>query len=423
MTVPILGRTRRLGGRTSGPVAAVASRFATAAGTFLLQALAARSLGAAGLGSFALVYSLILLIAAVSNGLVGDSLTVLDRTRDDIRAGLIGWCAINAVGAGAVTAAFLMLFEGTDVVGALLFVGATTCFVIESSLRRLLQANMAFWAGVVVEVVGSVASLAALGLWALFGPLDLTAFITALAIGQLAASLTAVAYLPAEDRRLPTFRNAAMGTVGAFGSWRAAQQGLRPGLLTLIRFLVVLTASREALGQLEAARVYMSPAISMVQGVGTYLFSYYAHRKNRPTQELVRQAHKAAVILGAITLVGGIIATVATPVLGHLVTGRGFSMQPAAVLGWALYASASAAVLPYQGLAAVRGRQSLVMGLRCIDAALSLVAVTALLLVFAAPASTAPYVLAAGSGLGGWLIRKYGLGPLARSEAAALSSG
>src|SRR4051812_35667750 len=66
----------------------------------VLSVAAARFLGAAGLATFSLVYGAVVLATAVTSGLVGDSLTVLDRHEPGLRAGLHVWALVVSVGAG-----------------------------------------------------------------------------------------------------------------------------------------------------------------------------------------------------------------------------------------------------------------------------------------------------------------------------------
>ncbi|HJX42977.1 MAG TPA: hypothetical protein VJ352_04820, partial [Geodermatophilus sp.] len=67
---------------------ALAGQVTQAVAGLALQVTAARELGAGGLAVFSLAYGAIVLVTAVCSGLVGDSLTVLDRTRPGVRAGL-----------------------------------------------------------------------------------------------------------------------------------------------------------------------------------------------------------------------------------------------------------------------------------------------------------------------------------------------
>lgn len=400
-----------LGARPGQPMAAILSKFATALGSFVLQALAARTLGPSGLGSFALIYSVLLMIAALSNGLVGDSLTVLDRTQPLIRSAIVFWCVLTCAIAGCAGGLFLAISGGLSIGGAAVFILATAAFVIESSVRRLLQARMLFWSGVTIELTGGVLSPLCVGLWAVVAPLSLVAFVAALGLGQVGASVLGWRYLPKDERWLSLAWPPQLREVGAFGLWRAAQQAIRPALLTAVRGLVAVMASASTLGHLEAARVLMSPGLLMVQGIGTYLFASYANRRKATTAQLVRSADRALIVLGVVTLAMGVIGTAALPWLDWLMTGGKFEISGLAVFGWAVYATSAAGVTPYQNLAAVRGRQLIVTFLRCIDATISL-ALVGLALACGTSAVWTPYILAFGSFIGGVLVRRFALKPI-----------
>ena len=101
---------RRVGALLRRPATgAVAGQVSQAAAALVLQVAAARELGAAGLATFSLVYGAIVLVTAVASGLVGDSLTVLDRTERGTRAALHVWAVAVAAGAGVLGTALTLL--------------------------------------------------------------------------------------------------------------------------------------------------------------------------------------------------------------------------------------------------------------------------------------------------------------------------
>lgn len=404
------------GGKALG---AICGQLSQAVGSFALQLLAARLLGASGLGAFALVYSVILTSTAIGTGLVGDSLTILDRHRPTVRGALqsLGLFAPAACGViAAVGAAVLGLFPWPE---AILFGLAMAAFLIEDTMRRLLMASMRFWSLVVVDGMSLVVSLTVLGISAAFAPLSLKTFLLALLVGQIAAALVAVPLLPPQERHLAPWRVGAIGDVARFGLWRATQQAMRPTMLTVARILITIAVGRAVFGQLESARVYMAPALLLVQGIGSYLMSSYARTRDVPTSALARRADRASLVMLVGALVVGIAGTLAAPELGRLVTGSSYSMQPLAVFGWAVYAASSAAVMPFASLAAVRGRQSRVVLVRLIDSCLSVIFVSVLLFVTISDVSWSPFALAAGSFIGGAAIRSFVLKPLTRVESGA----
>jgi O-antigen/teichoic acid export membrane protein len=415
--VPTASRLR--GGASGRVVGAVAGQLSQAFASFVLQVIAARTLGASGLGVFALLYGLLLVSTAVSSGLVGDSLTVLDRGEPEVRSALLSWGAIVCGLAGVLGGLVFWLSGIISGLAAFLFALTVATFMVESLLRRLLMATMRFWYLVVVDLVGLAFSLAVLGVWQATGTVSLDALLVAWVSGQVVGSIAAVWCLPKTERHLGPWRRPAMGRVAAFGSWRAAQQSIRPSTLAAARFLLTIAVGQALFGQLEAARVYMAPALLVVGGLGSYLFSSYALKKTSTVSALIRRADRAAGAMLIVTLAMAGLATIASPWAGSLVTGSSFSMVPLAVFGWGVYAASSAAVMPYASLAAIRGRQRVVMLVRTTDAVLSLAVLCLLIFPGQMEISWAPYELAAGSFLGAALIRRFVLVPLRSSEDSA----
>jgi hypothetical protein len=211
---------------------------------------------------------------------------------------------------------------------------------------------------------------------------SLATVLLALAAGQATACLVALTGLPRAERALPRRHRGGLRAVLGFGGWRAVQQFVRPTMLNAARWLVLVAAGAAAVGQLEAARLFVAPAMLLVQGVGSYLFaSYAADREVPPGLLLVRADRAAGVMLGG-TLVGTIGAAAVVPSLGGFVA-PGYTLSTAAILGWGAYAASCAAVLPYGSLAAVHGRQAAVLALRIADSALCLAMVATALLALA----------------------------------------
>ena len=86
----------------------------------------------------------------------------------------------------------------------------------------------------------------------------------------------------------------AIGAVSAYGSWRAAQQFIRPGMLTAVRFIVVAVAGLAATGALEAARIYTAPMLLVVSGASSFLFASYASSTGSQSPAQSRRAARRA---------------------------------------------------------------------------------------------------------------------------------
>jgi hypothetical protein len=232
-------------------------------------------------------------------------------------------------------------------------------------------------------------------------------------LGQLVALVLAVLLLPRVERSLAPPQPGGLGTVLAYGTWRGLQQLLRPGLLTAMRLLVGVAAGLAVVGLLEAARVYVAPALLAVSGLTSFLFVRYARDRDHPLGAVLRRADLTVGALVAGTVVMGVIGVALLPWLGPLL----FGVHPDAgvVIGWLAFTVAVAATTPYGSLAAVHGGQRRVFAIRLGDSLLSLAGIAVVLLLGASP-GWVPYVLAGGALLGGLAIRFLVLVPRARRD-------
>ena len=386
--------------------------------SLLLQILVSRQLGAVGLGTFALLFGAIVMATALTTGLIGDSLTVLDRHSPQIGAALLRLSIVLVSGLSLI--GFGVALAYLPPVTALLFAAALAAFVIADLGRRVLMASLRFWSLVLIDSVGLVCMLLFLGVWSLAGPLQLNHFLGALAVGQLVAFGLALTRMPAVERKIHRRGWGDWRSVLRYGSWRAVQQFVRPTMLNAARWIVLVAAGAAAVGELEAARVFVAPAMLLVQGFGSYLFSSYAADRAQGVEVLLRRADRAATVMLLGSLVVAVVAGLLLPTLGPILTAGKFDLSLVATLGWACYAASCAAVLPYGSLAAVRGEQHWVLLIRVVDSVLALALVVVVLLVLLVDTQWMPWLLSIGSFVGGLLCRQLLLRPQVRAEAAAL---
>lgn len=384
---------------------AVAAPFSQAIGSFVLQFLALRYLGIEGFGAYALLFGVIVVATSIVSGLIGDSLTVLDRSDPSIRAGLQAWLAFTAGGL-ALTLALGAWASGRLTGPQSAALGACTAvFLVEDALRRMLMASMRFWSLVVVDITGLVVAVGiVVAAHATAEGATLSTFIVALAVGQMCASVVAVMRLASSDRWVARGVRPDVAAVWNYGSWRAFQQVLRPSMLTGVRVIVTVVVSLAVFGELEAARLYVAPAMLVVGGVASYLFVSYARDRTTPLGSLRRRADRTVVVLSAATLALGVVATALVPLLGELFTDDANELDQITVFGWSAYAAATAAVTPFGSLAAVRGRQAAVLAIRAVE---SLASILLVLFVVTSGGSVVlvPFVLAVVAGVSGLAMR------------------
>jgi O-antigen/teichoic acid export membrane protein len=396
-------------GRSPWRVAgAVSAQFSQALGSFLLQILAARLLGKEGLAVFAVLFGLVVVGTAVVSGFVGDSLTVLDRADRAVRSGLQWWLVALSTVLGLVATLGLGGSGYLTWHQAVAFGLAGVAFVVEDTIRRLLMASLRFWSIVVVDLVGLLGSVGLVAIVSWSGvEVTLTHFLEGLVVGQVVATAVGVFMLPADDRWWASREPGHDGRsrVFEYGKWRALQVSVRPTMLAIMRVIAVAGVGRAAYGELEGARLFVAPAMLAVNGASSYLFARFARTKDESTLKLLRQADIGVAALAAVSLVLGIGAAVAAPTLGSSIVGEEFDLDRWGVLGWSVYAAATAAATPYGVLAAVRGRQAATLVVRLVDSVLALVGVALVVSLASAPWSTSaiPYVMglfALGGGIG-----------------------
>jgi O-antigen/teichoic acid export membrane protein len=385
--------------RRSGVVAIVAQG-TQAAGSLVIQVLAARSLGTAGLGQFGLLYGTLLLATAITAGFVGDSMTVLDRHEPAVRAALQNWLAF--ISALCAAACFVVAWTTgfVDFRAALAFGGAMFVFLIEDALRRLLMATLKFWRMAAIDTTSLLAMVAVL----LLAPtVTLAWMFLALMVGQVSAIAVGICLLPARERWLARPLPAQHRAVAVYGLWRSLQAAVQPSVLALTRVTVIVTVGLVAAGELEAARIYTSPGMLVVFGLGGFLFASHAIAKAQPMHTAVRSADREALAMMLVTVVFGICAVSALPLIGHLITGHDVSALT--VVGWLVYTLSEAAGIPYAFLAAVRGMHAAVL-VHVASSVLSLLLVAGLVYVVGS-AEWVPFGLAIGLFAAGRGVRRY----------------
>jgi O-antigen/teichoic acid export membrane protein len=319
----------------------------------------ARSLGAAALGHFAFLFTLLTAFVAVQTAWVGDSLTVLDRSDPAIRRGLATtqWvhCLLGAVAGGTIA----YLAGGIDVVSAVVFAALVAAWELEEFGRRVFMARLEFWKQAANDCSYLVLVAVSLLVYHRAFGLTLIGTLGCMAAASLAAFALGMASLPREERLAPprSWRGG-FGDVARFGAWRGAQGAAGYASQVAVRALVIVLASAAAMGQLEAARLVVAPLFTVTAAAANLTLAGFAR-----TGRAVERGEQLRLFRLALSGMAGVCALYAATVLVfpeffvHLLAGEAFAAHRVALLGWLVLACVVAFGAPISSLALV-GRQA-----------------------------------------------------------------
>jgi O-antigen/teichoic acid export membrane protein len=361
-----------------GATPAILTQFITAASSLILQVFVARWLGASALGSFAIFLSILITINALQSGWLGDSLTVLQRFDPAIRGALFASQGVIAVLAFVVGAGLSYLLDVGSVTTCLICGAATTLWCVEETGRRMMMARLEFWQLVVNDSAYGGAAIGFAVLVAVAGDLTLAWVIVAMAAGSTLAIIVALVQLPSVEWKRGHVERASAGirTLSSFATWRAGQAGLRPLGLLILRVTVVIFTTRALLGQMEAARLLMAPAITLVAGGGLFLLPVYA--RNERLGGTARNANPpgpAALLLAIATIAYGLVALVFVGPLTELLTSGEVQPSRLAVFAWIVWTVGYGSGLPFGNKAVARQMSRQVFFIRVIDTIVGVVLV------------------------------------------------
>jgi O-antigen ligase/O-antigen/teichoic acid export membrane protein len=360
------------------PLGAIVSQVIVAASSLLLSLIALRTLGAAGLGTFSLLFAILITLNSIQTGWIGDSLTVLDRFDPGIRRALFQsqWAAALLVaGAGFLLA---VPIDGVDTASAVLFAVACVAWALEETGRRVLIARREFWSLVVNDVSFAAGALALVAASAALGTgVTLDTMITALIAGAVVAIGVAVVQLPRIELLRGPQAASRLREVASFAGWRSIQVGLRPATLAIVRAIVATTASLTALGQLEAARLLIAPVLTVVNGAGVYLLPTYADQVKR--RLAFRPAVvRAMVLVGLLAVAYGVVAVALQGLLVDVLTDGDTEVSTIAVIAWIGFAAAFGIGVPVGSAMVALGHSRRTFLVRAIDAGLGIAVVAVL---------------------------------------------
>jgi O-antigen ligase len=350
------------------PLGAIVSQMIVAGTSLLIALIVLRELGAGGLGTFSLLFGILVTANSAQTGWIGDSLTVLDRFDPGIRRALFRSQAISIVVIFTITWAIALLVDGVDATTALLFAVASAAWAIEETMRRLLIARREFWLLVAND---SAFAFGAFGLLVAVTAGGVTLTLDAVIISLLAGSIVAIGLAVVQLPRVELLRGptapSRMRELASFAGWRAVQVGLRPGSQAIVRAIVATVMSLEAVGRLEAARLLIAPALTVANGAGIFFLPTYADQIRRRVR-LNPSIGRAMLLIAAICASYGLLAVVLRDSLADLLTSGDSIITTLAVVSWALFATAFGIGLPVGAANVAAGRSKQTFTIRLLDA-------------------------------------------------------
>jgi O-antigen/teichoic acid export membrane protein len=363
----------------------------------------ARFLGASALGTYAVLFSTLLLVVALQTSWVGDSLTVLDRRVPSVRSGLECWQLIFTLGGAVIGAAFAAGATKLGASGVFAFSVLVAAWQLEEYGRRLFMARLEFSrlaANDGTYLVAVLLPLMALRVW---GNVTLTGVLWSMAFAAAVAFLAGVLVLPPDERlHLAVADRSQLASVASFGFWRSAQAGMGAASGLTVRVLVAGLGSAAVLGNIEAARLLVAPLFVLLAASSNLLLPLFVELRGSDGSDTAAAMRAATLLLGALSLLYGAIVVAFPRILLPIVAGTRFAVDRVAIGGWVLLALVLAVVAPCITVALANGGSALVFRLKL----LGTVGATALGAAAAGigQPSLVPATLAAGAAISGWAV-------------------
>jgi O-antigen ligase len=350
------------------PLGAIVSQMTVAGTSLLIAVIVVRQLGVAGLGTFSLLFGILITVNSIQTGWIGDSLTVLDRFDAGLRRALFQSQTISVIAIFTVTWALALLVDGVGAATAILFAMASVAWALEETVRRLLIARREFWTLVVNDGAFALGSLGLLAATSVSGAaLTIDTVIIALLAGSIVAIGVGVVQLPRVELARGPAAPSRMRELASFAGWRAVQVGLRPGSQALVRAIVASVASLEAVGQLEAARLLIAPALTVANGAGMFFLPTYADQRRRRVP-LKPSLGGAMLVIAGICAAYGLVALLLRDSLANLLTSGESIVPTLAVVSWMLFSIAFGIGLPPGAANVAAGRSRQTFAIRSLDA-------------------------------------------------------
>ncbi len=383
--------------------------------------LVGRSLGADGLGTYTLAFTLVVLAETLLEALVTIPYTVFSQ-RADVRPGALGNAFGQAMGLATLVAVAVAvggtwtIMEGNAGLGTVLLVVALILPVrlgLEFARRVAFAEHrvgvaLALDAAMASVLVGGLAS----ALW--FGRLTVVA---AYGIYGLACVLPAAVWAVRRRHDLvltPAAARADAAEAWRFGRWIAGSRVALAGRETAMPWLLATLAGTASTGLFDAAGKVVGLTTPLLSGLSNVLTPTVAAAFTRGGAPDVRRVvwRATAALTGAVATVAAVLGLVGGPVL-VLLYGAAFAGQGLVVTAFAASMVAEAAGIPSDaGLWAI-GRPNVGFGVHVAGFAAAVAAGLALIPAFGVPGAVA------GLAVGKTLASVFQIALFARYSAAA----
>jgi O-antigen/teichoic acid export membrane protein len=376
--VTTAGRLQRLRNSNARAGLVLASQGVSAASSLLLALIAARELGAAGLGTFTVLWAVLVFFNSAQTGWLGDSLTVLPRFDPSVRRALFRYQWVILALGFAVGALSVPAVNAGGLSTSILFGLVLAAWVAEETGRRLFLARLEFGELLVNDTIYAVVATGLAIAFTFSGSAySLDNLLIAMVVASVVSIGAALIRLPNEELRRPSPGPSAMREVSSFGAYRAAQISVRPLALLAMRSMVLVAAGAGAVGRLEVGRLLVAPAITLVAGAGAALLPMFRHeldREDEPGHEgsMRRLLIHSTILLGIGTAICCAGALALAPRLTGLLTSGDFPVNSLAVLTWGLFTIAFGLGVPPGNGAVAQGRAKLAFWIRVADSAIGL---------------------------------------------------
>lgn len=385
-----------------GPLGALVSQGIVAGSSLVLQLVVLRELGVRGLGTFSLLFGILVMLNSIQTGWIGDSLTVLNRFEPSIRRALLRSQIGAVVVVAAVATPLAFLATGRSSATAILFGVACIAWIVEETMRRLFIARSEFWKLVAADTMFVIGSFGLLGITAASSrSISMDTLMLALLSGAVLATLFSIVLLPRSEFAAGASANPDMATLSSFAFWRAAQVGLRPAGMAIVRAVVIVVASEAALGELEAARLLLAPVFTAVNGVGVYLLPTYSRQASRGAK-LTPAVTSAIALLTTGAFTWGAIALALRAPLSELMSRDPAILSGAALISWTILAAAIGASVVATNAAVAQSRSKSAFVMRLVDTVVG--TVLAIVITALGFLNAVPLGLACGALLGSLLL-------------------